>query len=86
MWQDTVIAIAQLAFLPSMIPTIIGNDKPALSTSIMNAIIVTIIVITFATLELWFSVFTGAITATIWTILAIQKVRIDRNKENNSEV
>lgn len=81
MWQDTVIAICQLAFLPSMLPTLLGSDKPALATSILNAVIVSIIVLTFVTLELWFSVITGFITASIWAILAIQKWRIDTKKK-----
>lgn len=78
MWQDTVIALCQLAFLPSMLPTLLGTDKPALKTSAANALIVSIITITLATLQLWFSVVTGALTASIWAVLAIQKYKIDR--------
>lgn len=72
-WQDIVIASCQLAFLPSMLPTIFGRDRPALSTSIMNAVIVAIITLTMSTLHLWFSVVTGIITTLIWLTLAIQK-------------
>lgn len=79
-WQDIVIAICQLSFLPAMLPTLIGKDKPAFSTSLLNAIIVSIIVTCMLTLNLWFSAATGLITAIIWTILAIQKWRIDKNK------
>ncbi len=79
MWQDTVIAICQLAFLPSMIPTIISNDKPALSTSLMNAVIVSVITLTFVTLKLWFSVLTGTLTALIWSVLAYQKWSASQN-------
>lgn len=73
MWQDTVIALCQLAFLPSMLPTLFGKDKPAFSTSVMNAMIVTIIAVTMGTLNLWFSVATGSAIALVWIILAIQK-------------
>ncbi|MCA9334237.1 hypothetical protein KC963_04265 [Candidatus Saccharibacteria bacterium] len=72
MWQDTVIAIGQLAFLPSMIPTLFGKDKPAFSTSVMNAIIVSAIVTAMATLHLWFAVVTGLLIVLVWMILAIQ--------------
>ena len=75
-WLDIVIAICQLAFLPSVLPTIFGKDKPAISTSIMNAVIVAIITTTMATLHLWFSVITGTLTALIWVVLAIQKNRM----------
>ncbi len=56
-----------------MLPTLFGKDKPAFSTSVMNAIIVTIIAVTMATLHLWFSVLTGSAIALVWTILAFQK-------------
>jgi type III secretory pathway component EscU len=81
MWQDTVIALCQLAFLPSMLPTLMGKDKPALTTCILNACIVSVIVICFVTLELWFSVITGMLTASIWATLAVQKWRIDSKKK-----
>ncbi len=74
-WQDTTIAFCQLLFLPSMLPTLFGKDKPALSTSVMNTIIVAIITFVMSTLNLWFSVITGTLTAAIWAILAYQKYR-----------
>lgn len=77
-WQDIVIASCQLAFLPSMLPTLLGKDKPALSTSIMNALIVAIITLTMSTLNLWFSVATGTLTSLIWAVLAIQKYQINK--------
>jgi D-alanyl-lipoteichoic acid acyltransferase DltB (MBOAT superfamily) len=73
MWQDTIIALCQLAFLPSMLPTVFGKDKPAFSTSVMNAVIVAIIATTMATLHLWFSVITSSAIVLVWVILAVQK-------------
>lgn len=81
MWQDTVIAICNLAFVPAMLPTILGKDKPALSTSVLNAIIVSIIAFALATLNLWFAFATATIIALIWTILAVQKILINRVAE-----
>jgi hypothetical protein len=78
MWQDTVIGMCQLAFVPAMAPTILGPDKPALSTSVGSAVIVTIIATTMATLRLWFATTTAALLVVIWTILALQKLSIDR--------
>jgi hypothetical protein len=78
MWQDTVIAICQLAFVPAMAPTIMGPDKPALSTSALNAVIVAIIATTMATLRLWFATTTAAFLVVIWMILALQKLSMDR--------
>lgn len=78
MWQDSVLAVAQLTFAPSMIPTLRGPDKPALSTSVLNAVIVTVIATTQGTLGLWRAVATSSLIALIWTVLAVQKFRIDR--------
>jgi hypothetical protein len=78
MWQDTVIAICQLAFFPSMLPTLLGKDKPALATSVLNACIVTVITFCFFTLQLWFSVVTGSLTACIWAVLAFQKWKLTK--------
>lgn len=73
MWQDTVIAICQLIFFPAMMPTVLGKDKPALSTSVLNALLVSIIAFCFFTLNLWFSVVTASLTAFLWVVLAVQK-------------
>ncbi|MCB9822467.1 hypothetical protein H6801_03845 [Candidatus Nomurabacteria bacterium] len=75
-WQDIVIAVCQFAFLPSMLPTILGREKPALSTSIMNFVLVSVITLTLFTLKLWLSVVSGAMIALIWLILAIQQWQI----------
>lgn len=79
-WQDVVIAVCQLAFLPSMLPTLLGTDKPALITSVMNAVIVAIITFAMATLGLWFAVITGVTTSGIWVVLAFQKFKINKVK------
>jgi hypothetical protein len=76
MWQDTVIAICQLAFLPAMLPSILGKDKPALATSLMNMLLVGTIVTALGTLHLWFSVATGLVNASAWAVLAIQSWRM----------
>ena len=75
-WQDIVIAVCQLCFLPAMLPTLLGPDKPALSTSVLNALIVAVITVCFATLQLWFAVGTGTVTVLIWLTLAVQKYRV----------
>lgn len=81
MWQDTVIAICNLAFVPAMLPTILGNDKPALSTSVLNALIVSIIAFSLATLQLWLAFTSATVIAFIWAILAVQKLKLGRRVE-----
>ena len=74
-WQDIVIAVCQLAFIPAMLPTVFGKDKPALTTSVMNFIIVMTIATCLASLHLWFAAGTAVPTALIWLTLAIQKTK-----------
>jgi hypothetical protein len=78
MWQDTVIALCQLAFVPATLPTIMGPEKPALTTSIANSLIVATIAVTQATLGLWLSVATAAAIFVVWATLAVQKLIISR--------
>lgn len=80
MWQDTVIAICQLLFIVAMWPTIKGKDKPALSTCIMNTVLVAVIAFCLGTLHLWFSLITATSTALLWLTLVIQKMKIDKAK------
>ncbi len=77
-WQDIVIAICQLCFLPAMLPTILGKDKPPLVTSALNTIIVLIVVGCFLTLHLWFAAATGFTTGMVWFVLAVQKYKMSR--------
>lgn len=81
MWQDTLIAICQIAFLPAMWPTVRGRDKPALATSVLNAVIVSVIAFALATLGLWLAFGTAILIAGTWAILAVQKLKLDRVSE-----
>jgi hypothetical protein len=71
-WQDGVIAICQLAFIPAMLPTILGKKKPPFSTNVMNFVIVAIISSCLLSLSLWFAWASAVPIALIWLILAIQ--------------
>ena len=74
-WQDVVIATCQLAFIPAMLPTVFGKDKPALSTNVMNLVIVTIIASCLASLHLWFAAGTAVPIALIWLTLTLQTAK-----------
>lgn len=75
MWQDTVIAGCQFVAVISLIPTIMGKDKPAFSTSLMNMVLVAIIAFCLGTLQLWVSVFTASLISLCWTVLVLQNLR-----------
>lgn len=75
MWQDTVIAVCQGFFVIALLPTILSKDKPALATSAMTVVLVSIIAFCLGTLHLWFSVTTAVAIAIGWLVLAIQKAK-----------
>lgn len=81
LWQDYVIAIAQIGFIIALIPTLFTKDKPPVSTSFMNVIILAIITFCLFTLELYFSTVTASAIAITWAIVGFQKMKI--NKRNN---
>jgi len=80
-WQDIVIAVCQLLFLPAMWPTLRGKDKPAFATSAANALLVGIITFTLGTLHLWFACITASLMALTWGILALQKLRSQKKNK-----
>ncbi len=77
-WQDIVISIAQVCFIFAMLPSILSKDKPALATSVMNVVLVSIIATSLLTLHLWLSGLTAIGIATTWAILAAQKIRLKK--------
>lgn len=77
-WQDLLFSSGGLIFTIALIPSILSDDKPALSTSLMTAVILSTFSYAYFTLELWLSVFGGALVAGGWWVLAVQKYLIDR--------
>ena len=71
-WQDLVFSIGNFVFAFALIPTIKGKDKPAFSTSIISASFLTLFIIAFSTLGLWFSALGVGTSATAWWILTLQ--------------
>jgi hypothetical protein len=74
-WQDWVFAISGFILGASLIPTIRGDDKPALSTGILTTAIVTIVSITMATLGLWLAAGTNVLIVLGWATITVQKYR-----------
>lgn len=80
-WQDIVISIGQLIFVLALIPSIVGNDKPAVSTSLINGLILAIFTFTFASLGLWFSTISSAMISLAWIFLAKQKHTLNKSSK-----
>jgi hypothetical protein len=74
-WQDYIIAVGNLIFAISLLPSILSQtDKPHLKTSLPTALVLFVFVVTLSTLRLWFSAVATAIAASLWLTLAVQTI------------
>lgn len=74
-WQDIVIGFGGFAFVIALIPSIKGKNKPAWTTSLMTAFFLTLFTLTFASMKMWLSTTSEALSSLAWWVLFIQKVR-----------
>ena len=73
-WQDIVLSVGSWIFTIALIPSVLSKDKPALSSSLMTATVLTVYVAVYLTLSLWMAAASTALVAAMWYILAVQKV------------
>ena len=79
MWQDWVLGGTLWMFAAVLIPTITHpTNKPSLSTSLLTALGNFVVSYTFATLSLWNSALAALVIGAAWSILTIQRWRLDR--------
>ena len=78
-WQDFILTAASLVFSAALIPSVLGKDKPAFSTSLMTGTVLGVCSVVYATLSLWFTTFTTALVGILWLTLAVQKYLQNKN-------
>lgn len=82
-WQDIVLTVGIIVMNLALIPSILGEDKPQLSTSITTATILGIFSVVYISLGLVFTTFVSIISCILWAILAYQsyaKKVVDKRK------
>lgn len=72
-WQDWVLSAGLFIFSIALVPTILGKEKPALSTSFITGSVLLIFAFVYATLSLWFSAVSVIINGLLWLTLFVQK-------------
>lgn len=72
-WQDWVLSIGSCFFTIALIPSVIGRDKPAFSTSLSTGFVLIVFAAVYFTLALWIATFTTTLNAVVWLTLAYQK-------------
>lgn len=80
-WQDLALTAASLVFIIALIPTVLSDtQKPALSTSILNAAVSTGIAIVYVTLHLWFAATTTGVNGVLWLAIGLQTFALRHRK------
>jgi hypothetical protein len=74
-WQDLVLTVGQFVFVLALLPSILGPDKPAVSTSLINGTVLVIFALVELTLNLVFTSILVGVTAAGWFLLAFQGIR-----------
>jgi hypothetical protein len=72
--QDWILASCQCASIVAIFPTLIGEQKPPLATSLPSAIILAIMAVTFGTISMWVSTVSTAVLSLCWFVLVWQSV------------
>lgn len=79
-WQEWVLTVGQIIFVFALLPTILGKDKPAFSTSFINGTVLATFAFTYFALFLPFAGVLSAIMSAAWYLLAIQKKRMTKKR------
>lgn len=74
-WQDLVIASVSIAFAIALIPTLVGENKPAVSTGLLTSIGLAVFVAIYVSLGLWLSAVTSLVSSALWTAITVQSWR-----------
>ncbi len=83
-WQDIILTIGSWIFAIVLIPSIRSKtDKPALSSSLLTAILCTTYIFVYLSLRFWTTSVSMSVLALAWWILAYQKWK--QKKEENPD-
>lgn len=80
-WQDWVLAATVLGFNLALVPSLWGNAKPRLTTSVVTALFLIPQAIVFTSLSLWYSLGMVLLNLVLWSTLAVQAIRKKSSKK-----
>lgn len=78
MWQDYALTAIQIAFCITLIPMLRATEKPPLTSSVSNGVVILMMAAIMSTLHLWIAVAAQAIVGIQWLVLAYQKWQTSR--------
>lgn len=71
-WQDLVLSVAEIGFLLSLLPSVLGPDKPAAVTSLMTAVLLCGILVVNASKRWWYACSILSVTICVWLAMFVQ--------------
>jgi len=84
-WQDYLFLAGGIVFIAALLPSLLSKDKPNWLTSITTSFFLFCYVVAYFTLSLKFAAITTSITATIWLVMFVQKIRDNTNEAKTGE-
>jgi len=72
-WQDILFGAGQWVLFAALIPSLVSQHKPALATSIVTGIVLSLFGLSFLTLELYFAGLSTMAVSAGWFLLAFQR-------------
>jgi hypothetical protein len=80
MWQDWVFGVGALLLVSALLPMLISDDKPALSTSLVTGSVLASFALAQYSLGLYLATWATLASVCVWYALGWQKWRIKRGK------
>ena len=73
-WQDIILGVGGFIFSISLLPSIFGEGKPEMLTSLLTATVLTVFAITYFSLKLRLAALSTILTAICWWVLLVQVI------------
>lgn len=69
---NVIFGVGSFLFALALVPSVVRQNAPARSTSLLTAAVLTVFLYPYITLHYWLSTVTDAITAGLWWVLLVQ--------------
>jgi 1,4-dihydroxy-2-naphthoate octaprenyltransferase len=78
-WQELILTLGQVIFIVALLPSVFTKDKPEIWTSVLTGLVAYSIGVTYTTLHMPLAAVSAGLNGVFWTILAVQKLRLNKS-------
>jgi hypothetical protein len=75
--NDLIFAVGSLIFFFALLPTVFKDEKPALETSLITGIVLSVFVGNYLAIEYYYAAVVTSLTAFAWFVIALQTIGQD---------